>query len=188
MTDPILFFLAVATILATPGPTNTLMATSGATTGISRSLVLLVAEVAGYLVAVAAIHFLIAQIVETYPALGVALKVAVALYLVWLAIKLWRRPVVIAAGVKSVSFVNVLVTTLLNPKALIFALSILPWESPALGWYIGAFAATVVAAGGGWIVLGSVLRGVTGRRAGYIPRIASVVPVGFAGLILREAF
>ena len=188
VTDPILFFLAVATILATPGPTNTLMATAGATAGIRNSLILLGAEISGYLVAIIAIHFLIAQIVEAYPLVGVTLKVAVAIYLVWLAIKLWRRPLELDAGVKAVTFTNVFVTTLLNPKALIFSLTILPWQSSALGWYFVAFALTVVAGGGGWIVLGSVLKGATGPRAGYIPRVASVVLIGFAGFILRAAF
>ena len=42
MSDPLLFLLAVATVLLTPGPTNTLMATSGATSGIVPSLRLLV--------------------------------------------------------------------------------------------------------------------------------------------------
>lgn len=188
MTDPLLFFLAVATILATPGPTNTLMATSGATTGIRRSLLLLAAEISGYLIAIVTVHFVLGQIVAAYPAVGIALKIAVATYLVWLAVKLWRRPLVLTADEHAVTFTNVLVTTLLNPKALIFALTIIPWSSAALAWYFAGFAATVIAAGGGWIVLGSVLRGASGTRAGYIPKVASVVLVGFAGFILRAAF
>ena len=73
MTDPILFFLAVATILATPGPTNTLMATSGATAGIVRSLPLLMAEIAGYLIAILMIRAVLAPLVHAYPAIGIAL-------------------------------------------------------------------------------------------------------------------
>jgi threonine/homoserine/homoserine lactone efflux protein len=187
VSDPILFFFAVVTILATPGPTNTLMATSGATSGIAASLTLLVAEITGYLVAIFAIHFVLGQIVQAFPAVGVALKIAVAIYLVWLAIKLWRRPLVLETSERTVSFASVFVTTLLNPKALIFALTIIPWAATGLAWYILAFAATVIAAGGGWIVLGSILGSATGTRAGYIPRIASIVLVGFAGLILRAA-
>jgi threonine/homoserine/homoserine lactone efflux protein len=188
MTDPFLFLLAVATILATPGPTNTLMATSGATSGVRASLPLLVAEITGYLIAIVAVHFILGQVVRTYPAVGAALKIAVAIYLVWLAVKLWRRPLVLAASERAVTFANVFVTTLLNPKALIFALTVIPWDSTGLAWYFAGFAATVVAAGGGWIVLGSIVRGASGTRAGYIPKVASVVLLGFAGFVLRAAF
>ncbi|MFY8031875.1 MAG: hypothetical protein ACOVO5_08585 [Devosia sp.] len=38
MTDPLLFLAAVLTLLGTPGPTNTLLATAGATAGVRRSL------------------------------------------------------------------------------------------------------------------------------------------------------
>lgn len=188
MTDPILFFLAVATILATPGPTNTLMATSGATSGIARSWPLLIAEITGYLIAILAIRAVLAPIVHAYPAIGIALKVAVALYLVWLAVKLWRRPLTLDADARSVTFSNVFVTTLLNPKALIFALTVFPQENaPTLLWYFAAFAATVVAAGGGWIVFGQLLKGAAGSHAGLIPKVAAVALVGFAGFILRAA-
>jgi threonine/homoserine/homoserine lactone efflux protein len=187
VTDPILFFLAVATILATPGPTNTLMATSGATAGMARSWPLLIAEITGYLIAILVIRAVLAPIVHAYPAVGIALKIAVAVYLVWLSIKLWRQPLVVDADTRSVTFTNVLVTTLLNPKALIFALTVFPQESPALVWYFVAFAVTVVAAGGGWIAFGQLLKGAAGARAGYIPKVAAVALVGFAGFILRSA-
>ena len=44
MIDPWLFMLAVATLLATPGPTNTLMATAGAMNGPRAAWPLLLAE------------------------------------------------------------------------------------------------------------------------------------------------
>jgi len=54
MTDPILFAFAVIAILATPGPTNALLATAGAANGLRRSLPLVPAELAGYVIAIAA--------------------------------------------------------------------------------------------------------------------------------------
>lgn len=187
MSDPVLFLVAVVTILAAPGPTNALLALSGASVGIVRSMGSLAAALAAYLIAIVASHVLVAGLVEAYPSLGVALKVGVAAYLIWLAIKLWRQPLRLDAG-GTVTVANVFVTTLLNPKALIFALTIIPWSAAELPWYFVAFAATVVAAGSSWIVLGSVIKGASGTKAGYIPKVASVVLVGFAGLILRAAF
>jgi threonine/homoserine/homoserine lactone efflux protein len=187
MTDPVPFLLAVAVILVTPGPTNTLMATSGAVSGIRRSLHLLLAELIGYLIAIYAIRLVAGPFIAQYPVLGAALKVAVALYLVFLAVKLWRRPIVIDEHAQPVTLANVLVTTLLNPKALIFALTVFPHEAELLLSRTLGFSALVVAAGGGWIVFGALLKGISGPRAGYIPRVASVVLIGFAGVILRSA-
>lgn len=44
MTNPFLFVLTVVTILVMPGPTNTLLATGGATVGMRRALPLALAE------------------------------------------------------------------------------------------------------------------------------------------------
>ncbi|MEO6012206.1 MAG: lysine transporter LysE [Devosia sp.] len=187
MTDPVLFFLAVLTILATPGPTNTLMATAGATAGISRSLPLLPAELSAYLIAILAIRIVLAPVIAAYPVIGVALKMAVAAYLVWLSIKLWRQKSSFGDNTRAVSFPNVFVTTLLNPKALILALTIFPREATGLVWYFVAFAVTVLAAGGGWIVLGRLLGAAAGERAVLLPRIASLALVGFAGFLLTSA-
>jgi threonine/homoserine/homoserine lactone efflux protein len=188
VTDPILSLLAGAAILAAPGPTNTLLATSGASVGISRSWRLLLAAVVGYVIAIIAIRVALAPLLAAYPAIGITLRIAVALYLVWIAIKLWRQPLVLDADARSITFTNVFVTTLLNPKALIFALTILPQENaPTLLWYVAVFVATVVVTGGGWIVLGCLLKGAAGARANLIPKVAAGALVGFAGFILRAA-
>jgi threonine/homoserine/homoserine lactone efflux protein len=186
MSEFVPFLVAVAVILATPGPTNTLMATAGAVSGVGRSLHLLLAEVTAYLIAIYAIRVIAAPVLMQYPALSIALKVTVALYLVYLAIKLWRRPIVIDENAKAISFANVFVTTLLNPKALVFALTVFPPENELMLTRTIAFCALVLAAGGGWIVLGATLKSLSGERAGYIPRVASIVLVGFAGFLIRS--
>ena len=52
MVEPFLFVLTVVTILGTPGPTNTLLATAGAAAGVRRSLLLVPAELGGYLTSI----------------------------------------------------------------------------------------------------------------------------------------
>lgn len=184
MTDPILFMLAVLTLLGTPGPTNTLLATSGATVGVQRSVRLLVAELAGYLIAVGTIRIVLGPVIHSYPLVGITLKAAVVLYLIWTAIKLWRHNAGLTQGQTSIGMQAVFVTTLLNPKALIFSLSIIPTDNPQLGWYVLGFALLVPLVGFAWILLGRAIGAAAGdRHAGVVRKVASVALVGFAGVI-----
>lgn len=189
MIDPLLYLLAVLTLLATPGPTNTLLATSGAMSGLRRSLPLLIGEIAGYLIAIAAIRIVLGPIFAAYPQLAIALKVAVAVYLAWVAIQLWLRGAALAGPAVPVTIRSVFVTTLLNPKALIFSISIIPTTHPELGWYIAGFVVLVISVGFAWIVIGRAIGATAGERhAGLVPRVASVALAGFAGLLLASAF
>ncbi|MHB1102724.1 MAG: LysE family translocator [Devosia sp.] len=189
MTDPLLFMLAVLTLLGTPGPTNTLLATSGAVVGIRKSLVLLAGELSGYLVAIAAIRVVLGPIFAAYPPIGSTLKIAVAIYLGWIAVKLWLRGARVAAPASAATLPDIFVTTLLNPKALIFALTIIPAAHPQLIWFFLAYAVSVVGVGFCWILIGRTIGATAGERhAGLVPRIASVALAGFAGLIFASAF
>lgn len=184
MTDPILFILAVLTLLGTPGPTNTLLATSGATVGVQRSVRLLVAELAGYLIAVGTIRIVLGPVIHSYPLVGIALKAAVVAYLVWTAIRLWRHNASLTRGQATVGMQSVFVTTLLNPKALIFSLSIIPTNDPQLGWYVAGFALLVPLVGFAWILVGRAIGAAAGdKHTGLVRKIASVALVGFAGVI-----
>jgi threonine/homoserine/homoserine lactone efflux protein len=188
MTDPILFILAVLTILGTPGPTNTLLATSGAMVGVKRSLLLLVGELTGYLIAILAIRIVLGPIIHAYPPIGIALKIAVVAYLAWVAFRLWRQDASLT-GAGTVDAKAVFITTLLNPKALIFALSVIPAEHPALVWFFVAFAVAVPSVGFCWILVGRAIGAASGEQhAGLVRRIASVALLGFAGLIAASVF
>lgn len=188
MSDPLLFILAVLSVLATPGPTNTLLATAGATVGVRRAGVMLVGELGGYLVSIAVLRFVLGPVIAAQPVLGVALKVAVALYLGWIAFKLWTRNASLT-GDGAVTLRAVFVTTLLNPKALVFAFGIIPAAHPELWAFILAFAVTVPAVGLCWIVIGSLIGAASGERhAGLVRKVASVTLVGFAALLVRSAF
>lgn len=188
MTAPWLFLLAVLTLLGTPGPTNTLLATSGAAVGIRRSLPLLLGELGGYLVAIGAIRLVLAPVIAAQPLIGIGLRIVVAIYLIWIAVRLWTRASALAGTGRSVTVASVFTTTLLNPKAIIFALSIIP-PDPGAEWHLLAFAATVPLVGFCWIVVGRVVDAAAGReRKSLVQRAASVALIGFAGLIAASAF
>ncbi len=187
MTDPWLFLLAVATLLGTPGPTNTLMATAGALNGPRRAWPFLFAELGAYLIAILAIRLALAPLLHDHPAIMVGIKIGVALYLVWLAIKLWRRPASTLTQQRRVSFRDVFVTTLFNPKALIFALTLIPRGAEGLVYYFAGFAVLVLLAGGAWMLLGAGLAAATGKYPRLLPRTAAVALTAFAGVIAASA-
>lgn len=187
MTDPLLFLLAVLAILGTPGPTNTLLATAGATAGMRLSLPLLGAELSGYLIAILLVRGVLSPVIATWPLAGTVLKVMVAAYVTWIAVRLWVRPTSLTTG-RRVTFPMVFVTTLLNPKAIVFALTVIPLTHPSLWMYFAAFAVCVLGAGFGWIAVGGVIGAAAGgTRHHLVQRAAAVVLGAFAGMILASA-
>lgn len=123
------FFTTTCFMLALPGPTNTLLATSGAGVGISRSLHLLAAELCGYLLAIVLLRLAFAPILSDIPVAAVVLRAAVTIYIIGLAVALWRfRAHELRAGAP-VLFGQVLLATLLNPKAMVFAFLLLPLQA-----------------------------------------------------------
>lgn len=128
------FFIGlVMTILLTPGPTNTLLASSGIQVGMRKSIQLIPAEAFGYLIAITFWGILIGKIAVYLPVLPQILKLFSAAYILYLAIKLWRTAE-ITENLNQVSIRarELFLATLLNPKALLFASAIFPvivWQS-----------------------------------------------------------
>lgn len=190
MTDPIPFGLAVAILLATPGPTNTLLLTAGATSG-PQALRLIPAEVAGYLITILTVGYLVGEWVQGVPAIALALRILVAGYLCYLAVRLWRSGLTeIGNAHRVITFRDVLVTTVLNPKALLFALSIIPVHAPDSLAYFVAFVAMVIAIGSGWVLLGvGLTRGILPHSIRHlVPRAGAVAISAFAGYLLLVPF
>ncbi len=182
MDSLIAFCLSVLTLLAVPGPTNTLLAAAGATNGVRRSLHLLIAELAAYNIAV----FSIRAIVDAFGRSGTAetaFRAAVAAYLVYLAIRLWRANA--TPGARSVDARRLFLTTLFNPKGLIFGLVIFPAQPGEPALYFGLFSILVPCAGAAWLLAGSVATTVAGERyVVWVPRVASVALAIFATVLL----
>lgn len=188
MTDPLLFALTVLVILATPGPTNTLLAAAGAAGGVRASCCLPAVEAAAYLLSVCALGWAAAPLIAAFPAARMVLQGAVGLYLAWLAVKMWRQgaasPALTDAS-RLVSRRQVFVATLLNPKGMVFAFGVIPLQAPEAMGYLAAFAVMTVAAGGGWVCLGAALRrGLPPARVRLIPRAAALTLSGFSAVML----
>lgn len=169
MTDIVTFTLGALALLATPGPTNTLLATAGATRGIKASLPLLGAEAAGYTLAILTLRDLIGPMMATEPALAQALSGIVCAYLVYLSWKLWRSSSLPLAGTSHIGAASVFITTLFNPKAIVFAFTLLPAgiDAPDLAPWFAALIGLIALCGGTWIVAGAALS----RQSGAAPRI-----------------
>jgi threonine/homoserine/homoserine lactone efflux protein len=189
--DPFLFTLTVLAILGTPGPTNTLLATAGATAGFRRASPLLAAEASGYLISILTIGYLLGPVVAAYPAVGLALRLLVGAYLFYLALRLWRYGrVAEVAGRNAVTFRQVFVTTLLNPKALVFALGVIPLGAPQLWAYFTGFVGMLLCVGSAWIAFGSGA-GIAAHAAGrtyLVPRVGALAVACFAAVLLVQPF
>lgn len=168
MDAPAAFALAVAALLVTPGPTNTLLAASGAAVGLRRSLALVPAELAGYLAAIGLLTALVGPAVAASPALGITLRLSAGAYLAWSALRLWGAGRAAAAPAPATP-ARVFTTTLLNPKALVLAFAIFPGH--AFADAASGFAAIVTVMALGWIGAGRL----AGRAAGGVATPARVV-------------
>ncbi|UVK48661.1 hypothetical protein BPNPMPFG_007086 (plasmid) [Mesorhizobium sp. AR07] len=119
------FLSAVLALLLAPGPTNTLMALAAAQKGLRPVLRLLPSELLGYLTTILPLASLGGWLFDRWPAAGVTLKVAAAIWVMYLAVKLWEVRLR-GRGKTEVTALRVYMTTVLNPKALIFGLVLLP--------------------------------------------------------------
>ena len=185
----------VASILFTPGPTNTLLASSGVRAGFKKSLLLIPAEAFGYLIAITFWGILIEKIAIHFPLLPAVLKLCSAAYLLILAFKLWKSSLQEA----SLTLVPILkrelfLATLLNPKAVLFATAVFP----PLAWvnaqyyvpHMLTFLLILIPVGFFWIFIGqflssgkiSWLNQNTLQRAATVILILFCVPLSYSAL------
>lgn len=144
-------------LLLTPGPTNTLLATYGAAFGYRTGAAMALAEAVGYAIAVT-VFTVIAGGLADIPA-GIALmKLAAAGWLLYSAIKLWRARLADGVEAPARAFARVLATTILNPKAMIVGVVLIPRgaeiDTPL---WIAAYVALSMTAGLAWVAAGSLL-------------------------------
>lgn len=117
-----------STLLLMPGPTNTLLLFSGATSGLIKTQKLILAEIIGYFVAISLWGYMIYTLAAQMLGVMTAIRVLSAVYILYLSHKIWKfqQGDIDTARIRST---NVLFTTLCNPKALVLAMYILPSET-----------------------------------------------------------
>ncbi len=164
-------------LLLTPGPTNTLLAAYGAAFGRRRGAIMVLAEALGYAVAVSGFAA-IAGVVTRMPAGLSMLKLVAAVWLLLSAVHLWRSRLSGAIEAPRRAFARVFATTLLNPKAMIVGVVLIPGGLAAdRTLWVATYVLLSVAAGLVWVVVGSLL---PRRVKQHAYRGAAVVLGGFS--------
>jgi threonine/homoserine/homoserine lactone efflux protein len=189
MTGLLPFVLAVLALLATPGPTNTLMAASGAQRGIVASLPLLLGELAGYLIAITIWIELVGAAGASQPLVPAIAKFVATAFLLWSAWKLWRNAGQSDLGQRGITLYRVFFTTLINPKALVFAFAIFP----SVGFlarmpFFGIFTILVLGTATAWMALGTIAaRSSAGLlTSARVEKITAIALAFFATLLVVQ--
>jgi threonine/homoserine/homoserine lactone efflux protein len=157
---------------------------------IRRSLRLILAEIAGYFVTIGATLAFAGPVLHAIPALGLGIRLVLAAYLLFLAWRLWNaNPSAHQKGGMVVGFGQVFVTTMLNPKAMVFAFAIFPplGSVSATVPYLAAFAATAAIVSLIWLFLGGAAGQLGERFARHLPRAAALVVSIFAAILATSA-
>ena len=189
------FLAIVVTILLTPGPTNTLLATAGSSGGLRSSATLVPLECLGYLVATSLWGLLLREVLEDHPMVLPMLKLASAAYISKLAVSLLREASRPQATPQTpvIGGRQLLLATLLNPKAAIFAMVIFPVQTwlgtSQYSQVMGCFMASVAIIGVLWIAFGAAL--VSGKAGWLTPtrfmRLSALALLGFAAWLVMNA-
>jgi threonine/homoserine/homoserine lactone efflux protein len=189
-----LFLPGVLLVLVMPGPTNTLLATAGLTSGFRRAARLTLAESCGYLIAISFWGCCLTLLAQSLPWLSVLVRVGSAIYIAWLAVRLWNATLELAGGKHPViGMRDLFFATLLNPKAILFGGTIFPKAAFASGvsWLetMGCFLAVVFPVGLLWIGIGARLG--AGRAESLMPkyllRSASLILGAFSVTVALSA-
>jgi threonine/homoserine/homoserine lactone efflux protein len=188
------FLAGLVMLLATPGPTNTLLFVAGATGAPRLAPWLLGAEAMAYLAAVTLLGFALQPVIAAEPRLALGLQLLAASYLLHAAWRMWHRPLLLAAStVAPVTPRMIAATTLLNPKTLIIAFGLMPagWNmsiSVAVA-HLALLAVLVPLVGGLWFLAGHLgsLKASARTTQAIVPRFSALVLTGFAVLLARSA-
>lgn len=182
---PFDFLAATLLVLITPGPTNTVLAASGAAMGLRRAWIMPLAGGLGYLFAVSA-FFALAALLAGNQAASAIVRLLAAAWLVDSAFRLWNRPFAEMPSARQDAFWRVFVTTVVNPKAMLIGTVLVPATSVgAPAPWIASSAGLAILAGLAWVLLGALLPKILRP---YAYKVAAIVLAGFALLAAVSIF
>lgn len=176
--------LALLALLLTPGPTNTLVLVAGSEGGWARVARLIPVELAAYLAVILPLALLSERLAGPMAAARPVVAVAAGLWVLYLAVRLWR-PDEAMAETGTVTARRLALTTALNPKGLVMGVVLLPAAgATATGFALLAACIVVVAMlwGGMGVVLPRAGRAAPGM--GFMRRAASVWLMGLSVLLV----
>ncbi len=166
------FAVAYLVMAITPGPVTLLVMSYALTQGRRSALAVVAGTTLGDASCMATAMLGLGALLRASAAAFLVLKLLGAVYLVFLGVAMWRSPVAIATDAAGRSgtpawrmFLHAYLTTVLNPKTVLFFMVFLPQFMDArasLLPQLGIFAATIVALGGavdgGYSLFASALR------------------------------
>ncbi|ARO32880.1 hypothetical protein NXC14_PB00054 (plasmid) [Rhizobium sp. NXC14] len=179
------FASGVFTLLILPGPTNAILAMASQGLTVGRAIALLATVLLAYLAIVLPASGLAGSFLSDHPLVSQGVKLISATWVLYLALRLWGMG---SSQVEAVSVRQLAVTTLLNPKALIIGLTMLPpaAELPAAG-SITILASVVLAVSSIWLSVGRVILGRDKRIPSFARRCGSATLVAFSAVLTFSA-
>ncbi|WP_143533986.1 threonine transporter RhtB [Rhizobium sullae] len=174
-------------LIAMPGPTNTLLALAAYRRGVWQLAILATTVVAAYLLVVVLLTVLTGGLLHSHPQVAAALKLVSATWVLYLAFRLWSAAGPLSAADLSVR--HVLITTLLNPKAIIIGLAMVPAAGVSTQIpHLLAIAFAVAAASTLWLVLGKLVIGGQETLSLLVRRCSSAVLMLFSASLAASLF
>lgn len=173
------FSVAVVALLILPGTTNAVLALSARDLMPVRFVLLLATVATGYLVILLAVSTFAAPFLHAHPEAAREVKLLAAIWVLALAVRLWATGT--AETIVPVGPKQLFVTTVLNPKAIIVGLTLMPAVKGAASLStFGVFTLAVVATSSAWLLLGRIVIGRSEAMHQLARRIGATVLVAFS--------
>src|SRR3979490_428653 len=101
ISDVVLRGFGIVIVLITPGPTNILLAASGSTQGVKRSMPLIGSELLGYVLSISFWGYLIASTSQTMHWFSASVRLVSSGYILYLAMRMWHTAIALTSSKQS---------------------------------------------------------------------------------------
>nr|WP_205919288.1 threonine transporter RhtB [Rhizobium binae] len=179
------FAAGVFTLLILPGPTNAMLALASQGLTVGRAVAMLLTVLSAYLAIVLPASGLAGSFLRNHPMVSHGVKLGSAAWVLYLAVRLWG---IGSKGVETVRLRQLAVTTLLNPKALIIGLTMVPPAEEISGTVsIAILTSVVLAASTIWLSVGRIILGPEKQIPAFARRCGAATLVAFSATLTLSA-